>query len=114
MTSTRLGRLLYHRKLPNLLRCRRQLRKDGFDVSDEDVARLSPLGHEHINMLGRYAFSLAAETVKRFEFRGSNPKLGTVNKWRRALEVAGVEFIDEDDVKGAGVRFKESSRRKRR
>jgi hypothetical protein len=24
----------------------------------EDVARLSPLGHEHINMLGRYAFSL--------------------------------------------------------
>jgi len=29
---------------------------------------------------------VAAETVKRFEFRGSNPKLGTVNKWRRALE----------------------------
>jgi hypothetical protein len=27
-------------------------------VRDEDVARLSPLGHEHINMLGRYAFSL--------------------------------------------------------
>jgi hypothetical protein len=31
----------------------RQLRKGGFDVRDEHVARLSPLGHEHINMLGR-------------------------------------------------------------
>ena len=27
----------------------------GFDVRDEDVACLSPLWHEHINMLGRYA-----------------------------------------------------------
>ncbi len=36
----------------------RQLRKKGFEVRDEDVVRLSPLGHEHINMLGRYAFSL--------------------------------------------------------
>jgi hypothetical protein len=35
-----------------------QLRAEGFNVRDEDVARLSPLGHEHINMLGRYAFTL--------------------------------------------------------
>jgi hypothetical protein len=27
-------------------------------VRDEDVARLSPLGYDHINMLSRYAFSL--------------------------------------------------------
>lgn len=32
-----------------------QLRADGFEVRDEDVARLSPLLHEHINMLGRYS-----------------------------------------------------------
>jgi TnpA family transposase len=32
----------------------KHLRKEGFPVLDEDVARLSPLGHEHINMLGRY------------------------------------------------------------
>jgi TnpA family transposase len=38
----------------------KQLRKEGFQVLDEDVARLSPLGHEHINMLGRYAFTLPA------------------------------------------------------
>ena len=36
----------------------RQLRLEGFDVRDDDVARLSPLGHEHINMLGRYTFTL--------------------------------------------------------
>ena len=36
----------------------RQLRSEGFEVRDEDVARLSPLAHEHINVLGRYAFTL--------------------------------------------------------
>ncbi|MFE1029715.1 Tn3 family transposase [Streptomyces sp. NPDC058818] len=35
-----------------------QLREDGFDVRDEDVARLSPFVHHHINMLGRYSFQL--------------------------------------------------------
>ena len=35
-----------------------QLRAGGFDVRDADVARLSPLGFGHINMLGRYAFIL--------------------------------------------------------
>ena len=29
----------------------RQLRKEGFEVREEDVARLSPLGHEHIKCL---------------------------------------------------------------
>ena len=45
-----------------------QLRTEGFDVRDEDVARLSPLAHEHINMLGRYAFILP-EPVARGELR---------------------------------------------
>ena len=45
-----------------------QLRAEGFDVRDDDVARLSPLGHEHINMLGRYAFTLP-EQVARGELR---------------------------------------------
>jgi TnpA family transposase len=45
-----------------------QLRAEGYDVRDEDVARLSPLGFEHINMLGRYAFTLP-ETVARGEMR---------------------------------------------
>ena len=34
-----------------------QLRQDGQPVRDEDAARLSPLGHAHLNCLGRYAFT---------------------------------------------------------
>lgn len=33
------------------------LRARGFPVHDADLARLSPLGHAHINFLGRYAFT---------------------------------------------------------
>jgi hypothetical protein len=50
--------------------------------------------------------STGAETVKNFEFRGSDPKLGTVQKWRRALEAAGAQFIDADDTGGPGVRLR--------
>ena len=45
-----------------------RLRAEGHDVRDEDVARLSPLGFEHINMLGRYAFTLP-DAVARGELR---------------------------------------------
>lgn len=45
-----------------------QLRADGYTVKNEDVARLSPLLHEHINMLGRYSFSVP-EAVAKGELR---------------------------------------------
>jgi hypothetical protein len=45
-----------------------QLRQEGYLVKDEDVARLSPLQHEHINMLGRYSFSVP-EAVAKGELR---------------------------------------------
>jgi hypothetical protein len=45
-----------------------KFRAGGHDVRDEDIARLSPLGFDHINMLGRYAFTLP-ETVARGELR---------------------------------------------
>src|SRR5215208_4992821 len=35
-----------------------QLRAEGYDVHPDDVARLSPLGYKHINVLGRYSFNL--------------------------------------------------------
>jgi transcriptional regulator with XRE-family HTH domain len=47
-----------------------------------------------------------AETIKNFELRGSDPKLGTVQKWRRALEAAGVRFIEADEHDGPGVRLR--------
>ncbi|MFC0206567.1 hypothetical protein [Novosphingobium soli] len=37
-------------------------------ILDEDVARLSPLGSKHINMLGRYAFTIP-DMVARGELR---------------------------------------------
>lgn len=41
------------------------LRAEGHPVRDEDVARLSPLGDAHINMLGRYAFTARADSALR-------------------------------------------------
>ncbi len=34
-----------------------QLILDGYPVEDADVERLSPLTHDHINLLGRYHFT---------------------------------------------------------
>jgi TnpA family transposase len=45
-----------------------QLEQEGFEMQSEDIARLSPLVFEHINVLGRYAFSLP-EAVSRGELR---------------------------------------------
>ncbi|MBW4040210.1 MAG: Tn3 family transposase [Acidobacteria bacterium] len=45
-----------------------QLRAEGYEVLPDDVARLSPLSFKHINMLGRYAFTLP-DTVARGELR---------------------------------------------
>ena len=46
-----------------------QLKQEGFDVLDGDVARLSPFIHErHINLLGRYSFAIP-EAVIRGELR---------------------------------------------
>ncbi len=45
-----------------------QLLGEGLDVRPDDVARLSPLGFDHINMLGRYAFILP-DQIARGELR---------------------------------------------
>ena len=46
----------------------KKLREEGYPVRDEDVARLSPLLHPHINVLGRYSFSVP-EAVAKGELR---------------------------------------------
>jgi hypothetical protein len=53
-------------------------------VLDEDVARLSPLKHANLNVLGRYSF------------RGSGPASGALRPLRDPAEAA-----DEDDAAGA-------------
>lgn len=53
-----------------------QLRAHGVEVRDEDVARLSPLGYSHVNLLGRYEFALP-ESIARGAFRPlRNPSAG--------------------------------------
>jgi TnpA family transposase len=45
-----------------------QLHVEGYPTAENDIARLSPLGHEHINFLGRYHFVLP-EAIQRGEYR---------------------------------------------
>lgn len=45
-----------------------QLRQEGYPVQDEDVSRLSPFVHGHINLLGRYSFAVP-DAVTRGELR---------------------------------------------
>ncbi len=45
-----------------------QLKSQRVEVRLEDIARLSPLGHEHINMPGRYHFVMS-EPIARGELR---------------------------------------------
>lgn len=50
-----------------------RLRLDGHEVRDDDVARLSPLGHRNISFLGQFTFALP-ELVARGELRAfGNP-----------------------------------------
>jgi hypothetical protein len=41
-----------------------RLRQSGYPVLEGDVARLSLLIHEHINMLGRYSFAVPEEVAR--------------------------------------------------
>jgi len=53
------------------------------------------------------ASAVPAPTIRDFELGATDPKQGTVHKWRRALEAAGVQFIDADDGGGGpGVRLR--------
>ncbi|MEZ5045235.1 MAG: Tn3 family transposase [Saprospiraceae bacterium] len=40
-----------------------QLQKEGLQISPQEIARLSPLISEHINMLGRYSFDLDSTLI---------------------------------------------------
>jgi hypothetical protein len=47
-----------------------QLKAEGFPIRSEDIAPLSPLMFDHINLLGRYAFSVPDSVL-----RGRTPAL---------------------------------------
>lgn len=64
------------------------MRSRGMTVLSEDIERLSPLGYDHINLLGRYTFSLP-EDIRQGAFHPL-----------RALEETEAEHPDEE-VEGA-------------
>ena len=53
---------------------------------------------------------VAVPTITGFEIQGADSKISTLHKLRRALEAAGVEFIDDGDASqpggGPGVRLR--------
>jgi transcriptional regulator with XRE-family HTH domain len=52
------------------------------------------------------------QTIQAFEQgRVTSPLMTTEHKWRRALERAGVMFLDEDDDAGVGVRLRKKGKR---
>ncbi len=48
-----------------------KLQEDGLEIFEEDIARLSPLQYKHINVLGRYSFTIN-ENVMKGELRQLN------------------------------------------
>lgn len=52
-------------------------------------------------------------TIHQFEKEGSQPRRATLDVVRRAFELAGVEFIDENGG-GPGVRLRKSAKEKLR
>lgn len=59
-----------------------QLRAEGHEIKDEDVARLPPLKHRNLNCLGRYGFT------------ASTPAAGALRPLR---DPDAVELDDDDD-----------------
>ena len=77
------------------------------------LVMLTPIQLRAARVLARWsraqlakASKTASDTITDFETRGSNPKLLTVMAWRRALERAGVVFIDPEEELGPGVRLR--------
>jgi transcriptional regulator with XRE-family HTH domain len=49
----------------------------------------------------------SASAIEHFERGLTDPKQMTIERWRRALERAGVIFIEQDGQHGPGVRLRE-------
>ena len=57
-----------------------QLKADGIPIKDEDIAKVSPLMHKHINTLGKFSFALP-DSVKDGNLRELNEiKIQNFNK----------------------------------
>ena len=48
---------------------------------------------------------VSAQSVTGFELLGADSRISTLHNMRRALETAGIRFIDEDEEGGPNVRL---------
>ena len=60
---------------------------------------------QNSRLFGAWRWSRPRSPASCFELLGADSKISTLNKIRRALETAGVRFIDEDEIEGPGVRL---------
>jgi TnpA family transposase len=60
-----------------------QLEAEGLDVLDSDIAHLSPLRYEHINVLGKYSFELSKD-VQDGDFRPLREPFDFSKEWLEA------------------------------
>jgi transcriptional regulator with XRE-family HTH domain len=81
-------------------------------IAEQLRAARALVGWSRVQLAKKSGVSI--NTIQDFEIGGSDPKQGTIQKWQRALEQAGVRFIDADDQDGPGVRIRGSQREKRR
>nr|WP_321986189.1 Tn3 family transposase [uncultured Lichenicoccus sp.] len=72
----------------------KHLRAEGFDVRAQDVARLSPLGFDHVNRLGRYAFILPDEIA----CGGLRPLRDHTIADRQSLNAVPVPFLPDPQL----------------
>ena len=63
----------------------RQLQGYGLDIRPEDVVRLSPLGFQHMNMLGRYSFDLP-ESLSLYPYALAPSRCAGILDWRCQVE----------------------------
>jgi len=72
----------------------RQLQGSGHPVRDEDVARLSPLGFEHVNFHGHYSFTPPPATLR--PLRG--PESGRLGRLVREIEALDNGLLSRTSV----------------
>lgn len=62
-------------------------RQRGMTIFPEDMARLSPIGHEHVNVYGKYSFTLA-EPIQ----QGAFHPLRELDEMEPQTEIAEARF----------------------
>ena len=70
-----------------------KMARAALDWTREELGRKSDTSHE---------------TIKNFELKGTDPRQQTIIKWMKALRLAGIILIDEDERGGPGVRLRKS------